>query len=278
MSSARMTALTRWVLVHKKLVVGSGCSRSPAFAAMGPAGDALSTAVQHPGQRGVRRQQPHRRDLRQRRRHRPARPRRRRCPRAPRSTHPASRAELAAALAKVRAALPDARVASYASTDDRAFVSGDGRTTFALVYDPGARRCRPRAGRGARGAEVARRRDRRRRAGAGHRARRAPRRRRRRQARARERACAVEALVAALGALLVLAFVFASWMAIVPLLMALVAIPTTFLLIWPLATATDVSVIVKFLVALVGLGHRDRLRAADRRALARGAPAREHDQ
>ena len=45
----------------------------------------------------------------------------------------------------------------------------------------------------------------------------------------------------------------ASWMAIVPLLMAMVAIPTTFLLIWPLAAATDASVIVKFLVALIGL-------------------------
>jgi putative drug exporter of the RND superfamily len=55
------------------------------------------------------------------------------------------------------------------------------------------------------------------------------------------------------GALLVLAFVFASWMAIVPMLMALVAIPTTFLAVWPLASATDVSVIVKFLIALVGL-------------------------
>ena len=43
-------------------------------------------------------------------------------------------------------------------------------------------------------------------------------------------------------------------MAIVPLLMALVAIPTTFLLIWPLAATTDVSVIVQFLVALIGLG------------------------
>ena len=61
-------------------------------------------------------------------------------------------------------------------------------------------------------------------------------------------------LLAALGALLVLVFVFRSFMAIVPLLMALVAIPTTFLLIWPLATVTDVSVIVQFLVALIGLG------------------------
>ena len=43
-------------------------------------------------------------------------------------------------------------------------------------------------------------------------------------------------------------------MAIVPLLMAAVAIPTTFLLIWPIASVTDVSVIVQFLVALIGLG------------------------
>ncbi len=64
---------------------------------------------------------------------------------------------------------------------------------------------------------------------------------------------ALEAAIAAGGALLVLAFVFASFMAIVPLLMAIVAIPATFLLVWPLASATDVSVIVKFLIALVGL-------------------------
>ena len=43
-------------------------------------------------------------------------------------------------------------------------------------------------------------------------------------------------------------------MAIVPLLMALVAIPTTFLLIWPIASVIDVSVIVQFLVGLIGLG------------------------
>jgi len=43
-------------------------------------------------------------------------------------------------------------------------------------------------------------------------------------------------------------------MALVPLLMAFVAIPTTFLLVWPVASVTDVSVIVQFLVALIGLG------------------------
>jgi RND superfamily putative drug exporter len=64
-------------------------------------------------------------------------------------------------------------------------------------------------------------------------------------------------LLAALGALLVLAFVFRSFMAFVPLLMALVAIPTTFLLVWPLASVTNVSVIVQYLVALIGRGLHD---------------------
>jgi hypothetical protein len=44
--------------------------------------------------------------------------------------------QLDAALAKVEAALPEASTASCASTGDRAFVSDDGRTTFALVYIP----------------------------------------------------------------------------------------------------------------------------------------------
>ena len=46
---------------------------------------------------------------------------------------PGVRSELAAALAHVSNALPKARIASYASTGDRSFVSADGRTTFALV-------------------------------------------------------------------------------------------------------------------------------------------------
>lgn len=64
----------------------------------------------------------------------------------------------------------------------------------------------------------------------------------------------VEVLLAGLGAFAVLAFVFASFTALIPVLMALVAIPTTHLLIWPLATAIDISVIVQFLIALIGLG------------------------
>ena len=51
-----------------------------------------------------------------------------------------------------------------------------------------------------------------------------------------------------------LAFVFASFLAIVPMFMAIVSIMTTFLLLWGLTTFTDVSPIVQFLVALIGLG------------------------
>ncbi|MGW4288021.1 MMPL family transporter [Streptomyces sp. NPDC004673] len=63
-----------------------------------------------------------------------------------------------------------------------------------------------------------------------------------------------ETLIGALGALVVLALVFASGLAVVPLLMAAVAIPTTFLLVRGITGVTDVSFIVQFLVALIGLG------------------------
>jgi putative drug exporter of the RND superfamily len=52
----------------------------------------------------------------------------------------------------------------------------------------------------------------------------------------------------------VLAFVFASALALVPLLMAIVAIPVTLLAVLGLTAIVDVSFIVVFLVALIGLG------------------------
>jgi putative drug exporter of the RND superfamily len=63
-----------------------------------------------------------------------------------------------------------------------------------------------------------------------------------------------ETMIGSLGALAVLAFVFASFLAFMPLIMALVAIPTTFLLIGGLTYLTPVNFIVEFLVALIGLG------------------------
>src|SRR5205085_562355 len=64
----------------------------------------------------------------------------------------------------------------------------------------------------------------------------------------------VEALLGAGGALIVLAFVFASLIAVVPLLTALVAIMSTLLVIRGLAAVSTVSMIVQFLIALIGLG------------------------
>ncbi len=64
----------------------------------------------------------------------------------------------------------------------------------------------------------------------------------------------LEAMLGGLGALLVLAFVFGSFLAIVPIMMAIVSILTTFLVVWGLTTITEVSPIVQFLIALIGLG------------------------
>jgi RND superfamily putative drug exporter len=245
--------LTTWVLSHKRLVVGFWIAVTVvALAAIGPAGKALSDEFSVPGREGFETNHEiaalygnggdvaplvpvvH-------------------LPTGRTVDDPGVRRELAGALGKVKAALPDARVASYASTGDRAFVSEDGRTTFALVYipaeggvDPGQAEARlaqsALAGVSVGGSPVEVTGLDALRAGAAG------------DGESTNTGALVETLAAALGALLVLIFVFRSFMAVVPLLMALVAIPTTFLLVWPLAALTDVSVIVQFLVALIGLG------------------------
>ena len=247
-----MTTLTRWVLHHRKLVGGLWIVLAIAgFAAMKPAGDALSTTFNIPGSEAfsanarIAEAYGNGGDVA------PIVP----VVTLPRGTtvdSPGVTGDLRAALAKVKAALPEARVVSYASTHDRAFVSKDGRTTYALVSIPARGGATPGQAE-ARAAQEAL---------AGVTVAGAPVRVTGLDA-LREAAAhgenaggaslVVEAMVAGVGALLVLAFVFASWMAVVPLLMAIVAIPTTFLLIWPLASVTDVSVIVKFLAALIGL-------------------------
>lgn len=64
----------------------------------------------------------------------------------------------------------------------------------------------------------------------------------------------VETLIGAAGALVILAFVFGSSIAVVPLLMALPSILTTFLLLFGLTKATEVSFLAEYMVALIGLG------------------------
>ena len=65
----------------------------------------------------------------------------------------------------------------------------------------------------------------------------------------------VEALIGGVGALLILLFVFGTLPAVLaPLVVAVAAILNTFSLVWALTYITDVSIIVQFLIALVGLG------------------------
>jgi putative drug exporter of the RND superfamily len=65
----------------------------------------------------------------------------------------------------------------------------------------------------------------------------------------------VEALIGGLGALVILLFTFGTLPAIaLPLAAAVASILNTFTLIWILTYITDVSIVVQFLVALIGLG------------------------
>ncbi|GAA4097099.1 hypothetical protein GCM10022248_80320 [Nonomuraea soli] len=65
---------------------------------------------------------------------------------------------------------------------------------------------------------------------------------------------AVELAIGAGGALVVLAFVFGSLLALVPLVVAAVAILVSFLAVYGLTTVTEVSMFVQFIIGLVGLG------------------------
>src|SRR6266511_1738839 len=65
----------------------------------------------------------------------------------------------------------------------------------------------------------------------------------------------VEALIGGLGALVILFFVFGTLPAVLlPIVIAVSSILNTFTLVWILTYITDVSIVVQFLIALVGLG------------------------
>ncbi len=69
-----------------------------------------------------------------------------------------------------------------------------------------------------------------------------------------DRSVLFETLLGGLGALVVLVLVFASLLAGVPLLVAVVSILATFLCLFALTRVTEVSFVVQYLVALIGLG------------------------
>ena len=166
-------------------------------------------------------------------------------------TAPAARTGIGAVAGKLAPVLPGARIASYASTGSPAFVSADRRTTFVLAYPPpdnesfgqntkaAKRATAALAGATVGGAPVyvtgvdALQSETGGSGGPG---------------------VLLESLLGGLGALVVLAFVFASLNAFVPIVMAIVSIMTTFLVLYGVTQITSVSMIVEFLVALIGLG------------------------
>ena len=65
----------------------------------------------------------------------------------------------------------------------------------------------------------------------------------------------LEAMIGGLGALVILLFVFGTLPAVLmPIVVAVASILNTFTLVWALTYITNVSIIVQFLIALVGLG------------------------
>jgi len=161
-------------------------------------------------------------------------------------------AAIRAAMQRATATMPGARTSSYFSTGSLSYVSRDRHTTFEEVYPPGPARFNIRSGAEQLRAAAA--------AGlpAGvtvnvsgrdsldeasqHGSGGGP-------------SVLLETAIGGVGALVILLFVFGTLPAVLaPLAVALAAILNTFTLVWGLSYLTSVSLIVQFLIALVGLG------------------------
>jgi RND superfamily putative drug exporter len=249
-----LSSLTRWVLAHKRTVVLTWVVLTIAgIMAAGPATDALDPEFSVPNKEGWETNQTIAQHYRGTGGDTSPLVPVVTLPKGTSADSPAVKADLATMDKKLERALPGSRLASYASTGDKTFLSKDGRTTFAIVYptpDPdSAFGENPRAEKAAsaalKGTTVAGQ----------------PVHLTGFDALAEDSGADsdgpglfLEATLGALGALAVLLFVFASALAIVPILMAVVSIMTTFLLLLGLTELTSVSPIVQFLIALLGLG------------------------
>jgi RND superfamily putative drug exporter len=156
-----------------------------------------------------------------------------------------------AAVARVVKANPGAFTSSYFATGNRMYTSADRHTTFLQVYPAGPDRLDVKSGAAKLRATAAARlpagttvnvtgyaalQEATTHGGGGS-------------------SVLVEALVGGLGALIILLFVFGTLPAILmPLVVAVASILNTFTLVWALTYITNVSIIVQFLIALVGLG------------------------
>src|SRR5438876_8954670 len=153
-----------------------------------------------------------------------------------------------AAAAKVN---PGSRVSSYWSTGSRAYVSKDGHTAFAEIYPPGTpsfsssvhikqvrARLKAATPTGVQSSLTGRDAIYDASSGGGQ----GP-------------SILTEALIGGLGSLVILFFVFGTLPAVlIPIAVAIASILNTFTLVWALTYLTNVSIIVQFLIALVGLG------------------------
>jgi RND superfamily putative drug exporter len=244
-----MTAIARWVLAHRRLVAATWIAITVAgIATVGQATSSFSKTFSVPGREGFVTNTRIVREFGSGGRNAPLLA----VVTVPAGT-PASAltAGLRNVAGRLRAAIPGVRTVSYATTHSRAFISRDGRTTFVLAYPPpsdGAfgenTKAAKAATRALQGTTIAG---------------------------APVRVTGIDALqnqtgggngpgvllesvLGGLGALVVLGFVFASLLAFVPIVMAIVSIMSTFLLLYGVDQIASVSMIVEFLVALIGLG------------------------
>ncbi len=156
------------------------------------------------------------------------------------------------AMKRAAATMPGALTSSYFSTHNSMYVSRDRHTTFLEVYPPGS----PKFDSKSRAKEM--------RAAAagglpagitvnvtGH----DPLEEASTHGSGGSSSVFLEAVVGGLGALVILLFVFGTLPAVLmPIVVAVAAILNTFTLVWGLTYITNVSIIVQFLIALVGLG------------------------
>src|SRR5215218_3109242 len=159
---------------------------------------------------------------------------------------------IAHAMRRAAATMPGARTSSFFSTGSLMYVSRDRHTTFQMVYPPGragldilsgAQTMRTAAQNGLpAGISVN---------VTGH----DPLEEASSHGSGGGSSVLLEAMIGGIGALVILLFVFGTLPAVLmPLVVAVAAILNTFTFVWALTYVTDVSIIVQFLIALVGLG------------------------
>jgi putative drug exporter of the RND superfamily len=156
------------------------------------------------------------------------------------------------AMQRAAATMPGARTSSYFSTGSLMYVSRDRHTTFEEVYPPGLAKFDTKSGAARMRAAAA--------TGlppgitvnvTGH----DPLEEASTHGGGGGPSVLLEAVIGGLGALVILLFVFGTLPAVLmPIAVAVASILNTFTLVWVLTYITNVSIIVQFLIALVGLG------------------------